>query len=338
MVTARPILMSGPMVRACLAGTKTQTRRTIREARDIGARCTDEVRPFGDGSYYICAHDGTHMIGEFRCPYGQPGDLLIPAIKLRGYQGKYAAGIDGRIYSRARGSWRPLKEWRQAKGYQTVTLMGANGRKHTRTLHRLLCEAFYGPAPTDAHQVRHLDGNPENGRLSNLAWGTQEENWLDRKVHGNGIEGEKHHAAKLSDGERQHIRWAVSRGLCSQRHAARTLGLSQGAISSICIGKSMQPVSQAVPSGRIGELTLRITDVWPERLQQISEADAEAEGVWSVFDQGAARTPGTALGCFPYLWDGINAYRAPWASSPWVFALSFETVLANVDHVMKEAA
>lgn len=84
--------------------------------------------------------------------------------------------------------------------------------------------------------------------------------------------------------------------------------------------------------------TDRITEVRVPRLQEISGADAEAEGVWTVFDQGAARTPATAFGCFPYLWDGINAYRAPWASNPWVFALSFETVLANVDHVMKEAA
>ena len=96
MVKARPILMSGPMVRACLDGTKSQTRRVIKEARDIGARCTDEVRPFGGGSYYICAHDGTHMIGEFRCPYGQPGDYLYVReafIAGKGVGG-YQAGVD----------------------------------------------------------------------------------------------------------------------------------------------------------------------------------------------------------------------------------------------------
>lgn len=85
-------------------------------------------------------------------------------------------------------------------------------------------------------------------------------------------------------------------------------------------------------------LTLRVTYVRVERLQDISEADAEAEGVWSVFDQDAARTPGTTLGCFPHLWDSINGKRAPWDSNPWVFAVSFETIRANVDTVLELAA
>lgn len=38
--------------------------------------CFDEIRPFHDGSYFLCASDGTHMTGQFDCPYGKPGDLL----------------------------------------------------------------------------------------------------------------------------------------------------------------------------------------------------------------------------------------------------------------------
>lgn len=41
--------------------------------------------------------------------------------------------------------------------------------------HRLICEAFHGPAP-DGAVCMHLDENSRNNRPENLAWGTQKEN------------------------------------------------------------------------------------------------------------------------------------------------------------------
>ena len=60
----RPILFSGPMVRALLAGTKTQTRRVVK--LDVAGR----VR-HGGKSWHI--DDPDTVLG---CPYGQPGDRL----------------------------------------------------------------------------------------------------------------------------------------------------------------------------------------------------------------------------------------------------------------------
>lgn len=154
----------------------------------------------------------------------------------------YMAGSDGEIYSRTRYAgfgrkervdWYALKGARHSKGYRTVSLCH-NNKRVTKAVHRLVCMAFHGMPPTKSHQVRHLDGTRDNNRPENLCWGTQRENWLDRKAHGRGCEGEKHHAAKLTDRERESLRWAISRGLCSQRHAARMLGMSQGAIFAIC--------------------------------------------------------------------------------------------------------
>jgi hypothetical protein len=70
-------------------------------------------------------------------------------------------------------------------------------------------------------------------------------------------------------------------------------------------------------------ITLGLTDVRVERLQEVSDEDAFAEGIQTAVDLGQ-RDDGTARGAFRVLWDSINAKRAPWASNPWVWVLSFK--------------
>jgi len=61
-------------------------------------------------------------------------------------------------------------------------------------------------------------------------------------------------------------------------------------------------------------LTLRLTGVRVERLQAITEADAQAEGVESV-DK------------YRELWNALNARHGyPWESNPWVWCLTFKRV------------
>ena len=43
-------------------------------------------------------------------------------------------------------------------------------------VHRLVCEAFHGPAPEGQAVVIHLDEDATNNRPENLKWGTQKEN------------------------------------------------------------------------------------------------------------------------------------------------------------------
>lgn len=78
-------------------------------------------------------------------------------------------------------------------------------------------------------------------------------------------------------------------------------------------------------------ITLEITDVRVQRVQEISEADAQREGWnWSNHDLTQAYDPvsmDTARRWFGDLWDSINAKRGyDWASNPWVWALTFKRV------------
>jgi len=79
----RPILFSGPMVRAILVGKKTQTRRVIKPQP---VRFTNPYWPTHGwrevphmGGWEVCWNQAnmtaTEAIGEY-CPYGAPGDQL----------------------------------------------------------------------------------------------------------------------------------------------------------------------------------------------------------------------------------------------------------------------
>jgi hypothetical protein len=64
-------------------------------------------------------------------------------------------------------------------------------------------------------------------------------------------------------------------------------------------------------------ITLEITDVRVQRLQEISEEDAWEEGF------GVAFGPGMFSRAFDSYWDSINGSKHPWASNPWVWAITF---------------
>jgi hypothetical protein len=51
-----------------------------------------------------------------------------------------------------------------------------NKRFGNLKVHRLVCEAFHGPAPFDKAVVIHLDEDGLNNKPENLKWGTQKEN------------------------------------------------------------------------------------------------------------------------------------------------------------------
>jgi hypothetical protein len=72
-------------------------------------------------------------------------------------------------------------------------------------------------------------------------------------------------------------------------------------------------------------ITLEITDVRVERLQEISEADAIAEGF--AADPIPGTPDWTARRAFRNLWETLNAPRGfGWDVNPWVWVVSFKRV------------
>jgi len=86
-------------------------------------------------------------------------------------------------------------------------------------------------------------------------------------------------------------------------------------------------------------IALEIVNLRVERVQDVSDADIEAEGVTVKHDTvppcgcidipNRGRVYSTALGCFAKLWDSINAKRGyDWSSNPWVWVIEFKQVTA----------
>lgn len=73
-------------------------------------------------------------------------------------------------------------------------------------------------------------------------------------------------------------------------------------------------------------ITLFIEELRIERLQDITEADAIAEGVEPYHRQGTSMEPGCHVSArtrFGMAWDTINGNRGSWASNPWLWVITF---------------
>lgn len=86
---------------------------------------------------------------------------------------------------------------------------------------------------------------------------------------------------------------------------------------------------------KFSRITQEVTAVRAERVQDISEVDAKAEGVcewWASrcdpdaqADEWVPKTA-TAAELYRDWWDELNAKRAPWSSNPWVWVIDTKLI------------
>ncbi|MFI8590108.1 NUMOD4 motif-containing HNH endonuclease [Dietzia maris] len=112
---------------------------------------------------------------------------------IPGYEGHYEVSDAGqvrsldRVITRSNGAPYPTRgrvlspSDAHPSGHLYVHLMA--GGDCTRQVHRLVMAAFAGPCP-EGMEVRHLNGDPTDNRLTNLAYGTRSENARDQVAHG----------------------------------------------------------------------------------------------------------------------------------------------------------
>lgn len=146
--------------------------------------------------------------------------------------GEYECSNLGRIRRR---STRAFMKPHVDHGYLRVTLR-ADGRSRMVRVHRAMLLAFHPDTYFPGALARHLDDNRTNNILSNLAWGTTQDNANDALRNSRVSQGERHPRHKLSEAD-------VSRMLSMRRSGARirevatAFSMSYGRTKTILSGR-----------------------------------------------------------------------------------------------------
>lgn len=128
---------------------------------------------------------------------------------------------------------REVKLGRHQFGYPVATI-SFKGVRHTLLIHQLMAEAFIGPRP-EGLVVRHLDDNPENNTVGNLAYGTPGDNQKDKERNGNQPVGEGIPWSRMTAKCIEEIRLRRACG-DSLLILANSYGISEAYVWKICSG------------------------------------------------------------------------------------------------------
>lgn len=140
---------------------------------------------------------------------------------------KYYASSDGSILSIIQTRPRIMKPIRSDSGHLYV-FMYDNENRQKVWVHRAVLSAFQEQDEPN-FLCRHLDDNPENNNLSNLAWGTYKQNTADRKKNKGLPYGSLSPSAKLDADSVMEIRRKYADGESSTT-LAKEYGVSKNAI------------------------------------------------------------------------------------------------------------
>lgn len=158
---------------------------------------------------------------------------------IAGTDKRYEVSADGRVrswwYRGRRKKPRILKNQRHKKsGYLYISLCLSTGEIKRVAVHTLVLTAFQKPKP-DGKQCRHLNGRPEDNRLSNLRWGTKAENEADKRRHGRLTDGERNGCVRFSEAQIEEVKRLRNEG-CAVWAIAHQFGMTENYVSRVCGG------------------------------------------------------------------------------------------------------
>ena len=201
------------------------------------------------------------------------------------FEGLYEASSSGRIRSldriTAHGTTRNgrfLKGHRHPDGHLTLSLW-RDGNRNRRYVHRLVLSAFAGE-PKPGQIARHLNDNPADNRVENLAWGTPKENSQD--------------SVRLGGNAR------VRRKVCPRGHKLSDPNLvaskSEGHRECLACSRVMLPVSDPCFKKQSDLKYQEIIDGTHEARKNICKRGHPLEP-WNVAPSGASTNRRSCLAC-----------------------------------------
>ena len=133
--------------------------------------------------------------------------------EVRSWNPRNGRGVKGSAFEPTILNPTPFKD---SKYLRVGMANSTTGKYMTRRVHQLVLESFVGPCPA-GHLVMHLDDDPTNNALTNLRYGTPQENLDDMVSKGRSCAGESHPRAIVDDTTRSSI---VSLALTKQYYGA----------------------------------------------------------------------------------------------------------------------
>ena len=148
---------------------------------------------------------------------------------------RYMASTEGKIISNANKIPKLLQPSLDKSGYPLVALM-KDGKRYTKKVARLIAETFI-PNPQEKPQVDHINTVKTDSRVCNLRWVTPSENARNKITHERLTKRLQALAVERSYTVFTYTKdYEQVSAFTSTSSAASTLGISQGNISSSCMG------------------------------------------------------------------------------------------------------
>lgn len=169
--------------------------------------------------------------------------LLTDNGRLVRYGNVYLVTKDGQVFSNAMRQCDREPKWRKlslCRGngsgrYYHVSMGSKQFGRRSVLVHRLVMEVFVGPCHPGL-EVRHLDGDWRNNCLSNLAYGTRQQNMADAIGHNRTCKGEKNNRSIFTEKNVLQIKSLLRQGV-SIGEIAQKFKCSKEAIYQIRSGK-----------------------------------------------------------------------------------------------------
>jgi len=175
--------------------------------------------------------------GEIFCDIRGTVETWRPVV---GYEGTYEVSVQLGIRRISTG--RILKQSLDGCGCPQVTLY-LHGKRTTHLVAHLVADAFLPPRrPTD-RVLRHLNDDPADNRIENLAWGTYSDNKQDSIRNETFARGITHGMAKLTEDDVREIRRLYATGEFTHRELAVRFGVNNATICRIVLRKNWKHVA-----------------------------------------------------------------------------------------------